>query len=115
MKKLFFLTLFFVPLLLISNIAQDIPTSEIKLKVFGNCDMCKKRIEKAIDIPEVKYAKWDKHTKNLKVIFETTVSSDSLQKRIASFGHDTDKFKAPDEVYKKLPKCCLYRDNPKTH
>jgi Cu(I)/Ag(I) efflux system membrane fusion protein len=28
---------------------------------------------------------------------------------IAKNGHDTEKYKAPDEVYKQLPECCLYR------
>lgn len=115
MKTIIFLTTVFIFTLFLTNIAQNIPTTESKLKVLGNCDMCKTRIEKSVNIPEVKYAKWDKHTKNLKVIFETTVTSDSLLKRIAAFGHDNEKFKAPDSVYKKLPKCCLYRDNPKTH
>lgn len=36
-------------------------------------------------------------------------NSDAIQKAIAKVGHDTEKFKAPDDVYKKLPECCLYR------
>lgn len=98
-----------------SSNSQDIPTEQISFKVFGNCNMCKNRIEKAVDIKEVKYSKWDKHSKMLKLIYETSITPDSLQKRITLFGHDTEKFKAPDDVYKKLPKCCLYRDNNKTH
>jgi hypothetical protein len=35
---------------------------------------------------------------------------DDIQKAIAQIGHDTEKFKAPDEVYNKLPECCLYRE-----
>jgi len=115
MKTPFVLTLLFLLGLFLTNCAQDIPTKEAKLKVYGNCGMCKTRIEEAIDIPEVKYAKWDKTTKNLKVIFETTITADSLLQRIAAVGHDNEKFKAPDDVYKNLPKCCLYRNNSKTH
>jgi hypothetical protein len=51
----------------------------------------------------------------LRVIFETSIEADSLHKRVAAVGHDTEKFKAPDSVYASLPKCCLYRENPKTH
>ena len=43
------------------------------------------------------------------------ITVDSLKHRAAEVGHDTDKFKADDAVYAKLPKCCLYRDNPTTH
>jgi Cu(I)/Ag(I) efflux system membrane fusion protein len=77
--------------------------------------MCKTRIEKAVKISEVKFAKWDKKSKMLNVAFESTITADSLQKRIAAVGHDTEQFKADKEVYKNLPGCCLYRDKPTTH
>ncbi|MCF8268067.1 MAG: hypothetical protein K9I69_08265 [Ignavibacteriales bacterium] len=98
-----------------SALAQDSKVIDTEIKVHGNCGMCKDRIEQAVDIKEVKYAKWDKNSKMLRVAFEATVSADSLQKRIAAVGHDTDKYKADNEVYSALPKCCLYRDNAKTH
>lgn len=96
-------------------IAQDSKIIETTFKVFGNCDQCKTRIEKAVKISEVKYAKWNKSTKTLKVAFENTITADSLQKRLAEVGHDTEKYKAKDETYSALPKCCLYRDNKNTH
>lgn len=96
-------------------IAQDSKTIETTFKVFGNCDQCKTRIEKTVKIDEVKYAKWNKSTKMLKVVFENTITADSLQKRLAEVGHDTEKYKAKDETYSALPKCCLYRDNKNTH
>lgn len=96
-------------------IAQDSKTIETTFKVFGNCDQCKTRIEKTIKIDEVKYAKWNKSTKMLKVVLENSISADSLQKRLAEVGHDTEKYKAKDETYSALPKCCLYRDNKNTH
>lgn len=96
--------------------AQTKSIKDIEIKVFGNCGMCKTRIEGALKLKEVKIAKWDKKTKMLRVAFdENKISLDSLQKRLAAVGHDTEKFKAPDDVYKKLPGCCLYRDNPSTH
>ncbi|MBX3009422.1 MAG: hypothetical protein KF816_15485 [Melioribacteraceae bacterium] len=113
MKRSISLILLFV-LLSMSN-AQDKKVVETDFKVFGNCNMCKNRIEKAVKISEVKFAKWDKKSKMLKVAFESTITADSLQKRIAAVGHDTEKFKANDEVYKNLPGCCLYRDKPTTH
>lgn len=96
--------------------AQQKSIKDLELKVFGNCGMCKTRIEGALKIKEVKIAKWDKKSKMLRLAFdESKITLDSLQKRIAAVGHDTEKFKAPDDVYKVLPKCCLYRDNPNTH
>lgn len=94
---------------------QEKEIIEAEFKIHGNCDMCKKRIEKAVNIDEVKYAKWNKMNKIMKIYFESTITVDSLQSRIAEAGHDTGKFKAPDDVYKKLPACCLYRDNNHTH
>lgn len=114
MKKLsLLLTALFISVS--SVMAQEKEIVESEFKVFGNCSMCKTRIEKAVKIKEVKYAKWNKDTKMLKVAFDSSIAVDSLQKRIAEAGHDTEKFKAKDDVYAALPKCCLYRDNPKTH
>ena len=42
-------------------------------------------------------------------------NTEAIQKRIAAAGHDTEKVKAPDSIYSKLPECCLFRENPNTH
>ncbi len=113
MKKLFFIvTIIFFAAHLIS---QQIEVIESEIIVSGNCSLCKERIEKSIKIPEVKYAKWNKSTKKLKIAYESTITLDSLKHRIAIAGHDNDKYKASDSTYNNLPKCCLYRDNPNTH
>lgn len=114
MKK--FIALLIVTIVAFSAIAaQEEKVTETEFKVFGNCGKCKTRIEKAVKIDGVKYAKWNKNTKMLKVAYESTVDVDSLHKRVAEVGHDTEKYKAKDDVYAALPKCCLYRDNPTTH
>jgi periplasmic mercuric ion binding protein len=96
--------------------AQDSTVQEAQIKVFGNCGMCKTRIEKAVAIKEVKYAKWNKSTKILRIAFRSPgITLDSLEQRIAAVGHDTEKFKAPDDVYASLPACCLYRNSDATH
>ncbi len=96
--------------------AQDGKVTEAEFKVFGNCTECKTRIEKVLKIKEVKLSKWDKNTKMIKVAFlSSNITLDSLQQRIAAVGHDTEKYKAPDDVYADLPKCCLYRDGENTH
>jgi cation transport ATPase len=78
-------------------------------KVWGNCGTCKARIEKAAKIEGVSKADWDKNTQILTVTYNPDkVKSDDLQKKIASVGHDTEKYKADDKAYDKLPMCCQY-------
>lgn len=115
MKTSVITTLALSVLFSLSLIAGD-TVKETEFKVSGNCGMCKTRIEKAMKIPEVKFAKWDKKSKMLKVAYtENAISVDSLQKRIAFVGHDTEKFTAVTSVYENLPGCCLYRDGDNTH
>lgn len=80
-----------------------------KFKVYGNCDMCKERIEKAASFEGVKSAEWNEESKIMRVTFDSTkTSSEAIQKKIAAVGHDTEKQKANDKAYNKLPECCLY-------
>jgi mercuric ion binding protein len=82
------------------------------IKVYGNCGMCKERIEAALDTKGVKQAKWDPTTKNLNVVYvPSKITEQQICDIVAKAGHDTDKSKAKDEVYAKLPFCCLYRDH----
>lgn len=92
--------------------AQDSPILEAQLKVSGACGMCKKRIEKTVNIKEVRYKKWDKSTQILTLAYQSeSITLDSLQRRLAAAGHDTERYKAADSVYASLPECCLYRRN----
>ena len=85
--------------------------TELQIKVSGNCEQCKNRIEIAAkSVSGVVSADWNSETKILRVQFdEAKTNSDAIQKAIALVGHDTEKHKAPDAVYKALPECCLYR------
>ncbi len=79
------------------------------IKVSGNCGMCKDRIEAAAKVDGVTKADWNKDTKLLTLVYNPAmVKSDDVQKKVAAVGHDTEKFKAPDAVYAKLPGCCKY-------
>ncbi len=85
-----------------------------KFKVYGNCGMCEKTIEKAAkSIKGVKKANWDKKTKMIEITFdaEKTTLMD-IHQAIADVGYDTKKAKAKDEVYNELHSCCKY-DRPK--
>jgi Cu(I)/Ag(I) efflux system membrane fusion protein len=80
-------------------------------KVSGNCDICKDRIETAAQsVDGVLSASWDPGSQMLHLNFNPTkTTADDVQKAIAAVGHDTEKYKAPDSVYNKLPECCQYR------
>ena len=81
-----------------------------KLKVSGNCDMCKARIEKAAKVDGVTKAEWNKKDKMLTATFDPAKTSiDAIGKKIAEVGHDNDKAKATDAAYNKLHSCCKYR------
>ena len=79
-------------------------------KVWGNCDMCKARIEKGLKMDGISKAIWDKKSKIVTIAYDPMlINIPEMKKRIASFGHDTRKYRAPDEVYAKLPVCCQYQ------
>ncbi len=91
-----------------SVFAQKTRTEEFK--VYGNCGMCKIRIENAVKtLDGISYADWDKGTKIITVTFNPEkVNLDNIHKAIVKVGHDTDRMKADDDVYDKLPACCKY-------
>jgi len=94
-----------------SNSKMDMTSTKTEtIKVSGNCESCQARIEKAAKVDGVSKASWDKTTKLLTLVYDPAkVKSDDIQKKIAAVGHDTEKYKADDKVYAKLPGCCKYR------
>jgi copper chaperone CopZ len=78
-------------------------------KVWGKCDMCKERIEKTVKDAGAASANWDTKTQMLAVTFDPAKTNiESLSKKLAAVGHDTEKYKATDDAYNKLPGCCHY-------
>ncbi len=81
----------------------------ISFKVFGNCEMCQERIEKAMKLLGVKSGVWNVDTKIATVTFDIhSIGPDDIHKAIAAVGYDTEQVRADDKVYKKLPGCCQY-------
>jgi hypothetical protein len=100
------IVVFFSVLLSSLVLAQESSVVETNFSVAGNCGMCRTRIEKALKIKEVKFARWDTRSKVLTVAYlSPAITVDSLQRRLAAVGHDTEKFKTPDSVYSALPEC----------
>jgi hypothetical protein len=80
-----------------------------KFKVYGECGMCKSRIEKTVKAEGAISANWVEKSKMLTVTFDPAKTNvEALGKKLALAGHDTEKYKATDEAYEKLPGCCHY-------
>ena len=91
--------------------AQGDSTSTFK--VWGNCESCKARIEKAAKAAGASKADWSEETKMIQVSFNSSkTSTDKIQQKIAAAGHDTEKYRSLENAYNKLPGCCKYeREN----
>jgi len=83
----------------------------VMFDVSGNCEMCKERIENAAkSVKGVTTAIWDIQTRKMQIEFDANeTSTDTIQKALAKAGHDTERYKADDGTYRKLPDCCMYR------
>ncbi len=110
MKNLFIVLVVFMGLF--SSQAQEKKSKNAiyNFDVNGNCEQCKKRIEKAAySVAGVKSVDWNIDNHNLQLILNEQKSSLlDVKKAVANVGHDTDEVKASDEVYKNLHSCCLY-------
>src|SRR5688572_32885230 len=91
------------------NAQQGVQTTTFTVK--GNCEECKERIENAADVKGVKLLQWNPDTKVAKVTYDANkISLTQIQEAIAKRGYDAGPVKGNDVAYKKLPKCCQYRD-----
>ena len=107
MKYIFIVLLSFISLTIYSQ-------EQYTLTVQGECGMCQDRIEQtALNYAGVIKADWVSKTKILTVEISDDASATfsilGLHDAIATAGHDTDKYDAPDDVYNSLPGCCLFR------
>ncbi|MEW5674961.1 metal transporter [Flavobacterium enshiense] len=80
------------------------------VEVNGNCEMCKKRIEKAAySVVGVKSAVWHSDDQMLHLVYnEQKCSTTDVEKAIAKAGHDTKGVKAAEADYNSLHGCCQY-------
>lgn len=84
-------------------------------KVYGNCEMCKKKIERAAKkVNGVKSATWNVESKIVTIQYDEYMLSkngksiDNVSMKIAEAGYDNQYYKAEDKAYNALPKCCQY-------
>lgn len=103
----FLFTVFMAVLFLNFSFAQKVTKENIKVN--GECGMCKKKIEKAAKASGATEATWNSETKILSVSYNpASTNNDKIQKAVAAVGYDTEKYKATQEAYNKLDKCCKY-------
>jgi len=110
MKIFYFLSLFI--LTTFSLAAQNEGRLQTAtFKVSGVCGLCKQRIEAAVLGKGVSTADWKIATQLLTITYNPKRTTlEQVHQRIANVGHDTELKKAPDDVYKALHECCLYRE-----
>ena len=79
------------------------------VKIYGNCGMCEKTIEKAANIKKIAELDWNKDTKMATLTYDSkNTNPEEVLKRVALAGYDSDSFLAPDTAYSNLPECCQY-------
>ena len=108
MKKKLIILIFLPTLILAQQSHKKIVASQFM--VYGNCEMCKKTIEKAaLSIRGVKMAKWDVPTNQLSLLYSRRkVEILDIHNAIAKSGYSSYEIKAKEEDYNKLPICCQY-------
>ncbi len=111
-KKVYgFLIAFLVFVICTQTQASTLHFESATFKVFGNCELCKSRIESTLlKNSTIQSATWDVSTKMLTVVYNPhAITLEAIHKLMADAGHDTDKLTADDKVYKKIASCCKYR------
>lgn len=84
-------------------------TKKETIPVWGNCGMCKGKIEKAALAAGASKAKWDAKAKEIKLTYDASkTSSEKIQQAIAEAGYDTRDVAAPQSAYDNLHGCCKY-------
>ena len=93
---------------------REIGIKTQNIKVSGTCGMDKRRIETAAySIDGVKSAIWNEYTQILTLKYSVFKkdAADSVQKKVALAGNDTELYTATDAAYNSLPDCCHYTKN----
>lgn len=89
--------------------AATAQTKSESIKVWGNCEMCKAKIEKAAKAAGATKASWSDESLLLQVSYDAKKTSNpKIQQAVAKAGYDTQDYTADYTAYKRLPGCCQY-------
>ncbi len=95
--------------------AQIKNTKTATVTIYGNCEMCKNRIEKAGNGNALFQTTWNVETKKASIVYDAKKTSlNAVLKKIALAGHDNAAFFAPNKTYNDLPECCRYKRKSKS-
>lgn len=110
MKSSFIKIMVAAVMLLSTSINAQIKNAKTEtVKIFGNCGMCKTKIERAGNLKNIAQVDWNEDTKMATLTYDQNkTNQDEILKRIALVGYDSEKFLAPDKAYSNLPGCCQY-------
>ena len=110
MKSFKLITLFLLVFSFQAMAQKEVKTIEIT--VSGVCEMCKTRIENALDVKGIKMADWTATDHNCKIVYRADkISEEEIHQLLNAAGHDTEKSKASDEEYAGVHGCCKYREH----
>lgn len=81
-----------------------------RFKVYGECGMCKDRIERAArSVNGVVMANWNAESQEIVLKYlPGKTDKTEIQQAITAVGHDTEALRATDESYEQLHSCCKY-------
>ncbi len=98
-----------------SSYAQIKNATTVDVKISGNCGMCESTIEKAATDKKLSIADWNKDSKMATITYNSKKTDlNTILKKIALAGYDSEQFLAPDAAYNNLPGCCKYDRTFKT-
>lgn len=97
-------------LLSVANYGQIKNEKTESIKIYGKCDICKKKIEQAGNKKKTVSVLWDQKSQMAVISYDKTKTNrEEILKRIALAGYDNEAFLAPNDIYERLPECCHYK------
>ncbi len=114
MKKIIILLFVGLNVLFLNSCEAQVKNAKTEtVKVYGNCGMCKKTIEKAAYKKGKANVDWDVDTKMATITYnEKKTDVKEILQRIANVGYDNEMYRADDAVYDELHGCCQYDRKP---
>ncbi len=88
--------------------AQGKADTTVVIHTSAECEMCQKRIEKALLFEKgIKDVKVDYENGNVTVRYNPTrITLTKIKQLLSKAGYDADDVKADEKAYNKLPECC---------
>ncbi len=88
--------------------ADNAESAKIEIKTTAECEMCKTRLEKAMNLTKgIESSSLDLKTRILTVNYNPKkITPAKIRDIVSRTGYDADDVKARPGAYKRLPECC---------